>query len=55
MLFKASQEHFYMLESVSICWKVVLQAFDLIGIGLSRKVGDGYVVWVGVDPWVGYK
>ena len=34
-------------RNISICWKVVLQAYDLIRTGLSWKAGDGTTVWVG--------
>jgi len=39
--------------NVSICYKVVLQSYDLNGTGLSWKVGDEKFVRVGDDPWVG--
>ena len=40
---------------ISICWKVVLWAFDIIGIFLVWKIGNGAVVRIGVDPWIGCK
>ena len=40
---------------MSICWKVVLWSFDLIGNYLIWKVGNGANVRIGMDPWVGCK
>ena len=40
---------------MSICWKVVLWSFDIIGNNLVSKIGNGVDVHLGMDPWVGYK
>ena len=40
---------------MSICWKVVIWSFDLIGNYILWKVGNGAYVRLGMDPWVGYK
>ena len=42
-------------KNISICWKVVLWAFDIIGDFLAWKVGNGNVVRIGLDPWLGCK
>ena len=42
-------------RSMSICWKVVLWSFDIIGNNLVSKIGNGVDVHLGMDPWVGYK
>ena len=42
-------------KNISICWKVVLWAFDLIGNSLVWKIGDGKDVCIGLDPWSGCK
>lgn len=36
-----------------IIWKAVIQSFGLIGSCLVWRVGNGRLVWVGLDPWVG--
>ena len=42
-------------KNISICWKAVLWAFDLIGNFLVWKIGSGNAVHIGLDPWVGLK
>ena len=42
-------------RSMSICWKVVLRSFHIIGKNLVWKIGNGADVHLGMDPWVGYK
>ena len=42
-------------RSMSICWKVVIWAFDIIGNKLVWKIGTGVSVQLGLDPWVGCK
>ena len=42
-------------KNISICWKAVLWAFDLIGEFLVWKVGSGKAVRIGLDLWVGCK
>ena len=40
---------------MSICWKVVLWSFDIIGNNLVWKIGNGVEVHLGLNPWVGCK
>ena len=40
---------------ISICWKVVLWAFDIIGNFLVWKIGNGAAIRLGVGPWIGCK
>ena len=40
---------------MSICWKAVLWDFDIIENFLLWNIGNGAVVHLGVDPWVGCK
>ena len=40
---------------MSICWKAVLWDFDIIQKNLVWKIGNGVVVRIGVDPWIGCK
>ena len=42
-------------NNISICWKVVLWVFDIIGNFLVWKIGNGTVVHIGLDPWIGCK
>jgi len=42
-------------KNISICWKAVLWAFDLIGNSLVWKIGTGKDVHIGLDPWSGCK
>ena len=42
-------------RSMSICWKVVLWSFDIIGNNLVWKIGNGADVRLEMDPWVGCK
>ena len=42
-------------RSMSICWKVVLWYFDIIGKNIVWKIGNGAEVHLGLDPWVGCK
>ena len=42
-------------KNISIYWKAVLWAFDIIGIFLVWKIGNGTVVHIGLDPWIGCK
>ena len=42
-------------KNISICWKTVLWAFDLIGNSLVWKIGAGRDVRIGLDPWYGCK
>ena len=42
-------------KGMSICWKVVLWSFDLIGQSLVWRVGTGAEVHIGMDPWIGCK
>ena len=42
-------------KNISICWKVVLWDFDVIGNNLVWKVGNGVDLRIGIDPWVGCK
>ena len=42
-------------KNISICWKSVLWAFDLIGNFLVWKIGSGNAVRIGLDPWAGCK
>ena len=42
-------------KNISICWKAVLWAFDIIGDFLVWKIGNGSVVRIGLDPWIGCK
>ena len=42
-------------RDISICWKVVLWSFDLIGQSLVWRVGTGAYVCIGMDPWIGCK
>ena len=42
-------------ENISICWKAVLWAFDIIGNFLVWKIGNGTTVRIGLDPWIGCK
>jgi len=38
---------------VSIIWKAILQAFEVISKGLAWRVGDGHKLLIGKDPWSG--
>ena len=42
-------------KNMSICWKAVLWDFDSIGDFLVWKIGNGTVVHIGLDPWIGCK
>ena len=42
-------------KCISICWKVVLWAFDITGNFLVWHIGNGNAVRIGVDPWLGCK
>ena len=42
-------------RSMSICWKVILWSFDIIGNNLVWKIGFGAAVCLGINPWVGCK
>ena len=42
-------------KNISICWKVVLWAFDINCKHLVWKVGNGTDLRIGIDPWVGCK
>ena len=42
-------------KNISICWKAVLWAFDLIGNSLVWKFGNGVDLRIGIDPWVDCK
>jgi hypothetical protein len=42
-------------SGISIIWKVVIKAFDLIGNSLVWRVGSGRLVRLGLDPWAGSK
>ena len=42
-------------KNISICWKAILWAFDIIGNFLVWKIGNGSVVCIGLDPWLGFK
>jgi len=37
----------------SIIWKAIIMAFEIIGRGLAWKVGDGWSLLIGRDPWPG--
>ena len=37
-------------KNISICWKVVLWDFDIIGNNLIWKVGNGADLRIGIDP-----
>ena len=37
----------------SVVWKAVINFFDLISSGLVWRVGDGSLLRIGLDPWVG--
>jgi hypothetical protein len=38
---------------ISIIWKALIKAFDLVGTGLVWRVGSGRLVRLGLDPWPG--
>ena len=40
-------------KNISICWKAVLWAFDIIGDFLVWKIGNGSAVRIKLDPWIG--
>ena len=42
-------------KNISICWKAVLWAFDIIGNNIVWNVGNGADLHIGIDPWGGYK
>jgi hypothetical protein len=37
----------------SIIWKALIKDFDLVGMGLVWRVGNGCLVRLGLDPWPG--
>lgn len=37
----------------SIFWKAIIKSFHQIEDHLAWKVGDGSLVWIGLDPWLG--
>ena len=37
-------------KNISICWKAVLWAFDIVGNFLVWNIGIGIVVRIGIDP-----
>jgi hypothetical protein len=37
----------------SIVWKAILNAFPLVGSWMMWKIGNGWKVRVGEDPWMG--
>jgi hypothetical protein len=37
----------------SIIWKALTKYFSLMGVGLVWRVGNGHMVRLGLDPWVG--
>eukprot|EP01018_Ginkgo_biloba_P015473 Gb_20637 [translate_table: standard] len=39
-------------NGASVVWKVVVQAFPLVGMWLMWRVGNGSRVHIGQDPWV---
>jgi hypothetical protein len=41
------------IYGISIIWKAVIKAFELIGNGLAWRIGSGRMVWIGLDPWAG--
>ena len=42
-------------KNISICWKAIQWALDIIGIFLVWKVGNGNAICIGLDPWIGCK
>lgn len=42
-----------MVPNSSIIWKVVIASFNIIGGGLTWKVGNGQKVDISLEPWVG--
>ena len=42
-------------KNISIVWKAVLWDFDIIGNHLVWNIGNGNVVRIGIDPWLGCK
>eukprot|EP00253_Pinus_taeda_P015896 PITA_15896 len=41
------------IKNISAIWKATVEAFSVIEQGLAWKVGDGRLVRIGRDPWVG--
>ena len=39
-------------KCISICWKAVIWAFDIVGNFLVWNIGNGNVVRIGEDPWI---
>ena len=37
-----------------LSWKEVIHSFGLIGARLVWRVGNGGLVWVSLDPWMGF-
>eukprot|EP00253_Pinus_taeda_P002811 PITA_02811 len=41
------------IKNASVIWKATVEAFTVIDQGLAWKVGDGRLIRIGRDPWVG--
>lgn len=41
------------IKNASAIWKATVEAFSVIEQGLAWKVGDGRLIRIGRDPWVG--
>lgn len=40
--------------NISIIWKAVTKATNLIRNGLTWRIRSGFSVCIGEDPWIGY-